>query len=148
MRRILLSLILLPPLAFAHDGNIPASDVSVAGIMVGDTPDQVKEKLGKPSSVVEESDYLDTHYVYPQLRVSFSEGVVAGLYSDKTRGCTPKGLCNGDSLKKMRALYGPPIVADRETGHFYEYYGKNQYCWLQIAAKETKIVSLRVACQP
>lgn len=148
MRSILLGAFFLSSLALAHDGNVPASEVSLAGIMVGDSPNQVEEKLGKPSDVIKESDYLDTHYQYSQLRVSFSEGVVAGLYSNNTRVCTPKGLCVGDSLERMRALYGSPIVADRKDGNYYEYYGNDLYCWLQVAAKGAEIGSIRVACQP
>lgn len=148
MRKPLLNVLFLSSLALAHDGDIPAGEVSVAGVAIGDSPAQVENELGKPSRIIEESDYLDTHYVYSQLKVSFSEGVVAGLYSDKARGCMPKGLCVGDGLERMRALYGPPLVAERETGNFYEYYGQDLHCWLQIAVEGAKIASIRVACQP
>jgi hypothetical protein len=148
MRNILLSILLLPYSALAQNGNLPASEISIAGVKVGDSPIQVQSRLGRPSKVVKESDYLDTHYEYSRLTVSFSEGVVAGLYSDKPQGCTPKGLCTGDSLEKMQRLYGNPNSANRETGRFYEYYGKDLFCWLQISAKGNSVKSIRVACQP
>ena len=129
-------------------GDIPASEVSIGGVAVGDSISQVIKKLGEPRSKVEASDYLDLHYKYPNVTVSFSEGVVAGLFTDSARACTPKQLCPGDSLDRMRHLYGEPLVIDRETGRFYEYYGHELYCWLKIPANDSKVNSITVACQP
>ena len=141
-------MLLLSPTSLAHNGDVPASEVSIGGIAVGESPTAVIRKLGKPTHTTEASDYLDLHFEYRNVTVSFSEKVVAGLYSDKADGCTPRHLCPGDSLKKMRSLYGSPIEADREAGHFYEYYGQDLYCWLKISAKRQKISSIAVACQP
>jgi hypothetical protein len=134
--------------ALLAQGEIPANEVSIRGVAIGDSLSQVIKKLGKPSSKVQASDYLDLHYKYPTMTVSFSEGVVAGLFTDSIAACTPKQLCPGDSLDRMRSLYGEPIVADRETGRFYEYYGNELYCWLKIPVDDRKVGSITVACQP
>lgn len=146
--RTLLCLILVTSNAFSEEANIPAKEVSLAGVFVGDSIALVKEKLGEPAHETEASDFLNLHYDYPNVGVSFSDVVVAGLYSDRPDGCTPRQLCPGDRLDRMRSLYGRPIVSDRETGRFYEYYGHDLYCWLQMDAKQDKIVSIRVECQP
>jgi hypothetical protein len=148
LKSISLLLLLLSSTSLAHKGDIPASEVSIGGISVGQSPAAVMRKLGKPFRETTTSDYLDLHFKYRSVTVSFSEKVVAGLYSDQADGCTPKHLCPGNSLKKMRSLYGFPIEVDRETGHFYEYYGQDLYCWLQISAKGQRISSIAVACQP
>jgi hypothetical protein len=122
--------------------------VSIGEIAVGDSISKVIKKLGEPRSKVEASDYLDLHYKYPNMTVSFSEGDVAGLFTDSPEACTPKQLCPGDSVDRMRYLYGEPLVTDRETGRFYEYYGHDLYCWLQIPADGSKVSSIAVACQP
>ena len=134
--------------ALLTQGNIPASEVSIGGVAVGDSPSQVIKKLGEPSSKVRTTDYLDLQYQYPYMTVSFSEGVVAGLFTDSTGACTSKNLCPGDSLEKMRSLYGEPLLTDRETGRFYEYYGHELYCWLKIPVNDSKVDSITVACQP
>lgn len=142
----LISLILSATLL--AQGDIPASEVSIGGIAIGDSPSQVLEKLGEPSSKLEASDFLNLHYKYPNMTVSFSEGVVAGIFTDGSSACTPKQLCPGDSLDKMRSLYGEPLVTNRETGRFYEYYGYELYCWFKIPVHDNKVYSITVACQP
>jgi len=134
--------------ALLATGNIPASEVSIGGVAVGDSPAQVIKKLGEPSSKVRASDYLDLHYNYQNMTVSFSEGVVAGLFTDSASVCTPKSLCPGDSIDRMRSLYGEPLISDRETGRFYEYYGHELYCWFKIPVNDKKVDSIMVACQP
>lgn len=148
MRAFLLCSILSTSNALAEVATIPAKEVSLAGVSVGDSTALVKEKLGEPAREVETSDFLNLHYDYPNVKVSFSDGVVAGLYSDKPDGCTPRHLCPGDRLDRMHSLYGAPIISDRQTGRFYEYYGYDLYCWLQIDGKQEKVVSIRVECQP
>ena len=147
MKTIVL-VVLLMEAAVGRGGVVPTHEVSLGGINVGDSRSQVETRLGEPVSTYEELDYLDTHYSYPDIRVSFSMDVVAGLYTQSPRSCTPAQLCPGDSFAKMWGLYGEPVIADRETGRFYEYYGVDLYCWLQIPAGFDKIHSISVACQP
>lgn len=129
-------------------GEIPAGEVSIGTIAVGDTPSQVVAKLGEPARTQVASDFLDLHYEYPHLTVSFSEGVVAGLFTDSPSACTPRQLCPGDGLDKMRALHGEPLTAERGTGWYFEYSGHDLYCWLRIPVSESRVESIEVACQP
>jgi len=59
-------------------GVVPPREIAIGGVTVGETPAQVRKKLGQPLRELEDSDYLDLHYDYPSVRVSFSDGVVAG----------------------------------------------------------------------
>ena len=97
MKKALGVLFALPVLAFAGEGIVPESELSLGGVAIGDTSRAVIARLGKPARKIEKSGYLDLHYDYPNLRVSFSEGVAAGLHSSRSGGCTPKRLCPGDS---------------------------------------------------
>ena len=148
MKLLGILLLTLPSLAVAGEGTVPEREIALGGVTIGESPGTVTSALGEPTRKIEASDFLDLHYYYPHVVVSFSDGVVAGLYSEKPNGCTPKHLCPGDSLDKMRSLYGSPLVANRETGRFYEYYPPDGTCWLQIPAKGKKVVSITVACQP
>ena len=148
MKLLSILFLLIPSLAFAREGTVPDREIALGGVAIGESPGAVVALLGQPRRKVEASDFLNLHYVYPNVRVSFSDGVVAGLYSDKAKGCTPMHLCPGDPLDKMLSLYGPPLVADRESGSFYEYYGADASCWLQIPAKGKTVTSITVACQP
>jgi len=148
MNNIIVALALLLPNQQEAGGQIPPSEVSLHGVAIGSSPARVIQILGRPKKKYEASDYLSLHYDYPDLRVSFSDGIVAGLFTQSPRSCTPRGLCVGDTISRMRALYGQPVVANRGTGKFYEYYGKDLYCWLQIPASGSRIKSITVACQP
>ncbi len=148
MKTPALLLLLVPLLAFAGEGTVAERELSLGGVTIGDTAAQVAARLGEPKHKVPAQDFLDLHYEYAALRVSFNGGIVAGLHADKRDACTPKGLCPGDRLEKMRTLYGEPIVSDRETGRYYEYSGGDAACWLQIRAKGKRVASIDVACQP
>lgn len=148
MKLLSILFLLLPPLAFAREGTVPEGEISLGGVAIGDSSSAVIARLGQPRRKVKAPDFLDLHYDYPNLRVSFSDGIVTGLYSDKPAGCTPMHLCPGDSLDRMRSLYGPPLVADRESGRFHEYHGAGTTCWLQIPATGKRVESVTVACQP
>ena len=148
MRMLLLGVLLSPTAALAIEGTVAPGEISIAGIVVGDSPGAVIRKLGEPRRKEETSDFLDLHYHYPKLQVSFSDDVVAGLYTDHPTACTPMHLCPGDRLDKMRSLYGPPVIADREQGIRYEYSAPDVFCWLEIAPDGSRIASIAVACQP
>lgn len=141
-------LLLVPLLAFAGDGSVSDRELSLGGVAIGDTAAQVAARLGEPKRKVPAQDFLDLHYEYANLRVSFNGGIVAGLQAETRGACTPKGLCPGDRLDRMRVLYGAPIVSDRETGRYYEYVGGDAGCWLQIRARGKRLASIAVACQP
>lgn len=141
-------LLLVPAMALAEEGIVPDRELSLGGVDIGDAPAQVVARLGEPRRKVTSMDFLDLHYDYPHLQVSFDEDIVVGLHADKSGGCTPKGLCPGDRFDRMRALYGEPLVSDRETGRFYEYYADGAACWLQIPARGKRVASITVACQP
>jgi hypothetical protein len=141
-------LFLVPLLAFAEEGAISERELSLGGVAIGDSIDAVVARLGQPKRKVPAQDFIDLHYEYPHMQVSFNGGIVAGLHADKADACTPKRLCPGDRLSRMRALYGAPIVSDRETGRYYEYVGGDAACWLQIRAKGKRVGTIDVACQP
>ncbi|MEO1299685.1 MAG: hypothetical protein AAFW75_28720, partial [Cyanobacteria bacterium J06636_16] len=62
--------------------------------------------------------------------------------------CTPAGVCPGMDVAEVYAIYGVPVVAERENGRFLEYYSASSTCWLQIALDDQTVGSVGVACQP
>jgi len=144
----LLLLFLVPTVAMAVDGSVPDSELSLGGVAIGQSPVAVVAMLGEPLRKEEMPDFIDLDYYYSQVRVSFNTGTVAGLRSEDPKTCTPRGLCPGDGFDKMKLLYGVPKVSERESGRFYEYYGSDGACWLEIPAKGKEVASLSVVCMP
>lgn len=125
----------------------PAFGAGARGVSLDATEQQIFALLGQPTSVTEELDFLNRHLHYPNLLISFSGSIVAGLFSESPDACTPAGLYPGDPLAHALTLYGAPEIAERETGTFWEYYTSFP-CWLQVAPEGDRIASVRVACQP
>ncbi|MBX3712289.1 MAG: hypothetical protein KF800_10045 [Lysobacter sp.] len=148
MKTMGFALLLVPVMAFADQGAVPETELSLGGVAIGDSTEAVVARLGQPKRKGPAQDFIDLHYEYPHMRVSFNGGIVAGLHAGKAGACTPKGLCPGDRMDRMRALYGAPIVSDRETGRYYEYTGGDAACWLQIRSRGKRVASIDVACQP
>lgn len=127
---------------------VPAQEVAIGGIVIGDSPAPVRAKLGDPGRAWEDEGFLTLHDAYPGLRVSCSDDVVSGLLAESPAACTPRRLCPGDSLDRMRDLYGAPFLQDRPDGRYHEYVGYDADCFLQIAAQGSSVTAIRVACQP
>ena len=147
MKTRLLVLLLVPSLAMAWEGAVPQSEMSLGGVAIGQSRDEVIAKLGKPTHREEAQDFLDLHYDYPHLRVSFNTDIVAGLESRDAKACTAKGLCPGDKLEKMRSMYGAPKLAGTDE-QAYVYYGPDGACWLEVPAKGRRVTKLSVVCMP
>jgi hypothetical protein len=134
---------------------IEASELSVGGVISGETEASVYKRLGPPLRRVETSEGIDLHYGGLIVTVAWLEqerpGVerrVFGLHGTGKGVCTPKGLCPGMRTSEAIRLYGHTELVHRETGDFLEYQPEEQHCWLKISASSKLIRSISVACQP
>ena len=120
--------------------------LSLAGIAPGDTEAEVFNRLGPPNRVI---DSIFPRLEYPGMTVWLDENrQVVEIISTNAEDCTPDGVCPDMAFADVRALYGEPIVNDRENGRFMEYYSPGATCWLQIALDEQTVESVGVVCQP
>ena len=121
--------------------------LSLAGIPIGATQDEVINQLGQPTQVVDSLPFPQLEY--PGLTVWFDENRqgVLGMLSTSDQYCTPAGVCPGMDVAEVREIYGEPQVSDREDGRFIEYYPDTCCCWLQIALENDETVrSIEVLC--
>jgi len=133
----------------------PASELSLAGVEVGETEKNVVERLGPPNERIDTGEGAELHYPGLVLTVGWLEqtapGVESRVFASRAEGrsaCTPMGLCPGMSVAQAIALYGPTGPTVRETGVFLEFQPVGENCWLQVYAPRDIILSLAVACQP
>ncbi|MGO1070813.1 hypothetical protein [Lysobacter sp. CA199] len=133
--------------------RIALSELSFAGIVLGDTQAKVKKTLGKPGETIGQPDDHDYIFRYPGLDITFfDEDKVAGLSSTSPRRCTPSGVCPGQTLAQAHARLGrgaPPAPVDDAV----EYYVEDESCWLQLnldadSAPPQRIKTLSVVCIP
>jgi hypothetical protein len=126
-----------------------SAELAIGGVAIGDTASKVERTLGSPSSERYIGDYIDREYVYPHMVVGFGGRMVLALETSESTACTSRGLCPGDTLAKLRALYGEPVVADRETGRFLEIYTNDGgTCWFKITPDDERVERVAVVCMP
>jgi len=113
--------------------------------------------IARMGSPVRESDTGEGRQLdYPGLTVWIEKAASAPdlptriyeVLSTSPTQCTPSGICPGMPLARATAMYGAPVVADREDGRFFEYVAKDASCWLQMATRDDVISSIRAECQP
>ena len=154
MKRIL-ALAVLFFIASACAGAITLSELQIGGVAAGATEASVVEHLGEPLQRAEAGEGTELHYAglvvtvgWLDLQAPDQERRVTALLGTGPQACTPRGLCPGMPVAAASRLYGPPQVAERETGTFLEYYPDGPGCWLQVADAAGSIISVAVACMP
>jgi hypothetical protein len=132
----------------ASTNSIAASELSIANVRLGDSEKTTVRKLGKPLNRTNNGE----GFVLSYQELAVAHGVEPyGVYemeSTNPKYCTPKKVCPGISIEKLKRIYGEPIVAERDEGKFLEYIGNKTTCWLQISVFNDFVKSIRVACQP
>ena len=150
MRKILAIVLLVLAASPSHamqTSSITDSELSLGGIALGDTEQVVVAKLGKAARITDTGENLRLDY--PGLTIWLGEEHRVGeVLSTSSAQCSPSGICPRQSLSSLKERFGPPQVADREDGRFMEYPSVQSSCWLQLAALQGIIVSVRAECQP
>lgn len=154
IRAVLLLCLLPAALAAAEPAPAPTrialSELSFAGIALGDSQAQVRKKLGKPTKTTGQADSYEHVFRYPGLDVTFFGDDVAGLSSSSPKRCTPSGACPGQTLAQAHARLGRGAVPAPVDGRV-EYYIEDETCWLRLdlgAGAPARIETLAVICLP
>jgi hypothetical protein len=104
---------------------IDSTDLSVAGIKKGMSSFAVSRLLGKPESKISENNQLDPSsklytWKYDGLSVRlYNDSWVFGISISSPRYSTQRGLRVGDSIKRLKQLYGLNFRI-RENNWMYE----------------------------
>jgi hypothetical protein len=147
------AIVLISLLSAGHTGATPPgapspSDLSLAGLKIGDSLALVRQKLGKPESTIGAPGDHDYILFYRGLRIEMIEpGQVLTLESTSPNYCTPSGLCPGQPLDEARKRWGQGEVYDDDSGTL-NYSVDEDSCFLQIAsdASRQRIRSVVFGC--
>ena len=136
-------------------GELPPSELTIAGVASGATEASVTSQLGSPSERIDTGEGTELHYPGLVVTVGWLEqkapGVqprVLGLLGTGPQACTPRGLCPGMAASEVSRLYGPVASVQRGSGVFLEYQPEGLACWLQVSAPGAIVESVAVVCQP
>ena len=123
LRTLLLvpALLILPSASARAQAPIDERDLAVAGLSPGSDSNSVIARLGRPDSVTAEQDPIDAdgsihHWHYPGLVVTcYSPNEVSAFVLLTPARSTSRGLRVGESVAKVRRLYGSPTETEHDT---------------------------------
>ncbi|MBC8089385.1 MAG: hypothetical protein H7Z40_19140 [Phycisphaerae bacterium] len=136
--------------------TLPATELSIGGVSIGDTEASVLARFGTPTARVDDGEWIELQFdglsVWPQQPGSGlgdpDTRRVGEISSTSPKFCTPSLICPGQDFAEVEKRFGAPMIAEREHGTFMEYGGEGTTCWLQIALDQRTIKSVRTECQP
>ena len=149
------ALVTLAVATVASANTFPLSELQIGGVASGVSELSVIRQLGEPLQRLETGEGTEFHYSGLVVTVGWfehrdpdRERRVTALLGTGPSACTPRGLCPGIPVAAANRLYGAPVVAQRETGKFLEYYPDEPGCWLQVSDDAGTVRSVAVACMP
>lgn len=119
--------------------EIPSLEMSLGGILIGDTKNKVYSKLGKESEITYEHNNGDSRYQYPNMEVVMSGNVVTAFVSKNAVVKTKRGIGQGDTVQRLFSVYGNPDMSMEYDGYLLHEYklvsanGRN--CLLRFAIR-------------
>ena len=138
-------------IAFPDTGRFPKSDFSVAGVSLGMDSISVLRILGRPDTVSRESDFRDTSdtftaFDYHGLVVFLGTSNSVGAFSILGHGpATARGVAVGDSISRLRMLYGIPTGDPTVFENGLSYYnGDNDLDAIQFEIKDSIVTEIYV----
>jgi len=111
---LLAPLLWIPAPALGQAHPLTKSDFALADVAEGTDSATVRRRLGRPDSVLAAKNSLDypselITWTYGRLTVDFfSSEHVVGLTTTDSTVATPRGLRVGDSVARLKQLYGEP----------------------------------------
>lgn len=124
---------------------IPADEVSVAGLAMGESLDYVAEYHGMPDEHERET------YIYNKgLQVSFDNGTVSSArISSNQYQSTPAGVTVGTSVDALIESYGKADMTFETTGlTTYVYMANDKSRQLSVEVKDKKVISVTAEVAP
>lgn len=114
------------------------ASVSVRGVAIGDTADEVTQKLGQPARK-DASEYGFQWYIYNQnysdyAQIGISQGKVVALYSPSANWQTDRGVKDGSGQAEVLKQYGSPLsYILKGSTRFMMNYGNAEYGTYEIS---------------
>ena len=118
-------------------------EMSLGGVSIGDTKNDVYSKLGRELKITYQGDFSYPRYQYPNMEVIIFRDVVTAFVSKNNRFKTARGIGEGDSIQTVLAVYGHPdmnMEYDGYTLYEYKFISKNgKNCLLRFAFKNNVV---------
>ena len=97
--------------------NLPAEDMMILGVSLGNTFDSVKASLGQPTK--ETSSGLTYGGVtFGNLKMDGVGPIVTYMMIENRDAATHRGIAVGDSMRKVLNVYGRPDLVDSNNRWF------------------------------
>lgn len=141
---------LISPLALAKS-DLFRNALSIGGVPLGASEAQVISAFGDPDSrpalTAEEIAY-DSKLVYTDAIAYFIHGRLEYLASSRPGMCTPRKICPGTPVAKVRRKLGCNVSAANPTEESLSCFDTESGCSIVALLHDGKTTGLRLECLP
>lgn len=143
---LLPAILVMTSMGCATVSPIPASEMSVMSVNIGDDELVVIEKLGSPVRRQAAEGHHELYLDYGDLVIFFSGGNVDALYADGASACTPSMICPGASVSDLVRTYGAPAKGSDRSLSTWKYAIQDSDCWFEFALNNEEVNSIELKC--
>lgn len=125
---------------------VSRTEVALNGVTIGQEKQALIKMLGEPIDKVTLEGYHDLLFNYKNIDIYFYDEKVDEIYTDDSSVCTPLNVCPGNSLARLREIYGWSPLRQRNDQFVVTYLLAGSDCWLDFLISEGRISSINAKC--
>ncbi|MFK8185866.1 MAG: hypothetical protein AB8B99_21015 [Phormidesmis sp.] len=135
-----------PTTAFsANKANVYAGELSIAGVTLSSTEDDILWLLGPPKSrEVMAGSFIDEILYYGGISISLAGGQVWDIIATSPKFCTPSGVCPGDSVSRVFNTFGPTDIIGQRAVYTASGMGS---CVIDLSIAYDAVSQIQLVCQ-
>lgn len=122
--------------------NVYAGELSIAGVTLSSTEDDIYWALGSPKSREISSGFVILYY--GGMSVSLRDGYVWDIIATSPKYCTPSGICPGDSVSRVFNMFGPTDIIGQRAVYTASGMGG---CVLDLSIAYDTVSQIQLICQ-
>lgn len=125
----------------AEKANVYSGELSLAGITLSSTKEDVLWMLGTPKSQETLSGFVDEVFYFGGISISFAGGYVWDIISTSPKFCTPSGVCPGDSVSYVFNTLGPTDIIGQSAVY------SAGACEMDLAISYDAVSQIKLICR-
>lgn len=125
--------------------NVYAGELSIAGISLSSTEDDILWLLGPPKSrEALPGSFIDEILYYGGISISLAGGQVWDIIATSPKFCTPSGVCPGDSVSRVFNTLGPTDIIGQRAVYTASGMGS---CVMDLSIAYNAVSQIQLVCQ-
>jgi hypothetical protein len=125
---------------------VSKTEVALNGVTIGQEKQAIIKLLGEPIYRITLEGYHDLLFKYKNIDIYFYDDKIDEIYTDDPSVCTPLNVCPGNSLARLREIYGWSPLRNKNDQFIATYLLAGSDCWLDFLISEGRVSSINAKC--